>query len=102
MLWGYVTGCIKWKLDIIQDIQFSNLVTSGVLAGLVLGKPIEGLMIGGTIQLIYVGVIAPGGNFPTDSAIAGACVAPIALMTGMKPSVAVTLLAVPVGLLEYF
>ena len=35
-------------------------------------------------------VIAPGGNFPTDSAIAGACVAPIALMTGMKPSVAVT------------
>ncbi|MCI5623316.1 MULTISPECIES: PTS mannose/fructose/sorbose/N-acetylgalactosamine transporter subunit IIC [Anaerostipes] len=80
---------------------FESPITSGVLAGIILGKPIEGLIIGGTIQLIYVGVIAPGGNFPADSAIAGACVAPIALMTGMKASVAVTL-AVPVGLLGVF
>lgn len=105
-LLAFVMGLCNWmhKMEIGYNTGYSifeSPVTSGVLAGLVLGNPIEGLMIGGTIQLIYVGVIAPGGNFPTDSAIAGACVAPIALMTGMKPSVAVTL-AVPVGLLGVF
>lgn len=101
-----VMGLCNWlhKMEIGYNTGytiFESPVTSGLLAGIILGKPIEGLVIGGTIQLIYVGVIAPGGNFPADSAIAGACVAPIALMTGMKPSVAVTL-AVPVGLLGVF
>ena len=101
-----VMGMCNWihKMEIGYNTGYSifeSPVTSGVLAGLILGKPIQGLIIGGTIQLIYVGVIAPGGNFPADSAIAGACVAPIALMTGMKASVAVTL-AVPVGLLGIF
>lgn len=79
-LLAFVMGLCNWmhKMEIGYNTGYSifeSPVTSGVLAGLVLGKPIEGLMIGGTIQLIYVGVIAPGGNFPTDSAIAGACVA---------------------------
>lgn len=101
-----VMGLCNWlhKMEIGYNTGyplFESPVTSGFLAGLILGKPVEGIIIGGTIQLIYVGVIAPGGNFPADSAIAGACVAPIALMTGMEPSLAVTM-AVPVGLLGVF
>lgn len=101
-----VMGLCNWfhKMEIGYNTGytiFESPITSGILAGLIMGKPIEGLIIGGTIQLIYVGVIAPGGNFPADSAIAGACVAPIALMTGMKAPVAVTL-AVPVGILGVF
>lgn len=101
-----VMGLCNWvhKMEIGYNTfypMFEQPITSGVLAGLILGKPMEGLIIGGTLQLIYVGVIAPGGNFPADSAIAGACVAPIALMTDMKPELAVTM-AVPVGLLGVF
>lgn len=59
-LLAFVMGLCNWmhKMEIGYNTGYSifeSPVTSGVLAGLVLGKPIEGLMIGGTIQLIYVG-----------------------------------------------
>lgn len=101
-----VMGLINWvhKMEIGYNTGYvlSEIpIVSGFLAGIICGDMVQGLIIGGTIQLIYIGIITPGGNFPTDSAIAGCCVAPIALMTGMKASVAITL-AVPVGLLGVF
>lgn len=66
--------------------------------GLIMGDPAKAMVIGGTLQLIYLGAIAPGGNIPADEAFASCVAIPIAIKTGISAEMAVSL-AVPVGLL---
>ena len=69
----------------------SSPVTVGLVAGLLMGQPMQGLIIGGGIALVFAGIFAPGANLPTDECLAATCVIPIAIA-----------LAVPVGLLGSF
>jgi D-glucosaminate-specific PTS system IIC component len=73
----------------------------GLILGLIYGDLEKGLIIGATIQLIYVGIIFTGGNMPADQSLAGIIAIPIALQTGMDVEVAVGL-AVPFGVLGIF
>lgn len=79
----------------------SSPFTVGLIAGLICGNVTQGLILGGTIKLIYLGVISPGGQLPADEFLASACVIPLALTTGMSAEVAVTV-AVPIGILGGF
>ena len=71
----------------------------GFILGLIYGQVAQGLLIGATIQLVYLGVIATGGTVPADQALAATIA--IALQTGMSAEVAVGL-AVPFGVLGVF
>lgn len=73
----------------------------GFILGLIYGQVGHGLLIGATIQLVYLGVIATGGNVPADQSLAATLAIPIALQTGMTAEVAVGL-AVPFGVLGVF
>ena len=73
----------------------------GLIIGLMYGDVIQGLAVGATIQLVYLGLIAPGGNIPADEALAGIIAIPLALKTGMDIEVAVGI-AVPFGMLGIF
>ncbi|MFD1415863.1 PTS mannose/fructose/sorbose/N-acetylgalactosamine transporter subunit IIC [Oceanobacillus jeddahense] len=73
----------------------------GLILGLVYGKLTEGLIIGATIQLIYIGIINTGGNMPADQSLAGIIAIPIALQTDLSTELAVGL-AVPFGVLGVF
>lgn len=73
----------------------------GLIFGLLYGDVTSGLIIGGTIQMMYLGLIATGGNIPADEALAGIVAIPIALQTGMSVEVAVAV-AVPFGVLGVF
>lgn len=66
--------------------------------GLVTGNMTECMIIGATIQGIYLGVINPGGAYSADAAIATCVAIPVAINSGLTPESAVAL-AVPVGLL---
>lgn len=66
--------------------------------GLIMGDVPTAMIIGATLQLIYLGAISPGGNIPADEAFAACVAIPIAIKTGITAEVAVSL-AVPVGLL---
>ena len=66
--------------------------------GLIMGDPVTAMVIGATLQLIYLGAISPGGNIPADEAFAACVAIPIAIKAGISAEVAVSL-AVPVGLL---
>lgn len=66
--------------------------------GLIMGDVPTAMAIGATLQLIYLGAIAPGGNIPADEAFASCVAIPIAISTGITAEMAVSL-AVPVGLL---
>lgn len=76
-----------------------NIVLFGaLLIGLVLGDVPRAMIIGAAIQALYIAVIQPGGNIPTDEVLATFVAVPLALVSHMEPAVAVSL-AVPVGLL---
>lgn len=66
-----------------------------------MGQPMQGLIIGGGIALVFAGIFAPGANLPTDECLAATCVIPIAIGSGMNATTAIAL-AVPVGLLGSF
>lgn len=73
----------------------------GFIIGLMYGDVVQGLAIGASIQLVYLGLIAPGGNIPADEALAGIIAIPLALQTGMDIKLAVGI-AVPFGVLGIF
>lgn len=68
------------------------------IMGLIFGNMPDALIIGATLQMIYIGSIAPGGNPPADEGLAATIAIPVALITGMAPEIAVTL-ALPLGIL---
>ena len=80
---------------------FCSPITIGFVAGLIFGDVKQGLILGGGIAAVFAGVIAPGGNLPTDSAMAACTVIPVALATGLSVDAAVAL-AVPMGILGSF
>lgn len=63
-----------------------------------MGNVSEAMMVTATIQLIYMGAVAPGGTLPSEPAIAAAIAVPVALIGNLSPNQAVAI-AVPVGLL---
>lgn len=66
--------------------------------GLIMGNLSGAMIIGASLQMIYLGAIAPGGTLPSDEALASCIAIPLALAAGLDPKIAVTL-AVPIGLL---
>ena len=78
---------------------FQRPIVCAFFFGLVSGRMEECMILGAGIESLYLGLITPGGNVPTDY-MAAACVGiPVWLCTeGMSSSAAVAL-AVPVGLL---
>lgn len=76
-------------------------IVVGVVAGLIYGDLTTGLILGGGIAAAFAGIIAPGGNLPTDSALAATTVIPIALATGLSVEQAIAF-AVPMGLVGSF
>lgn len=78
-------------------LRFSPLMT-GFICGVVMGDVANAMMVTATIQLIYMGAVAPGGTLPSEPAIAAAISVPVALIGNLSPNQAVAI-AVPVGLL---
>ncbi len=76
---------------------FASPIFVGVVAGAIYGDIVQGLIVGGGIAAVFAGIIAPGGNLPTDSALAATTVIPIALATGLSTEQAIAF-AVPMGL----
>lgn len=66
--------------------------------GLIMGDLPNAMIIGASLQMIYLGAIAPGGTLPSDEALAACIAIPLALQANLSPEIAVTI-AVPIGLL---
>ena len=73
-------------------------LVAGFLAGLVLGKPVEGTIIGATMNLIYLGHITVGGTMPGDMALAGYLGTALALSSNIDVNQALAI-AVPLGIM---
>lgn len=78
-------------------LRFSPMMT-GLVVGVVFNDIANAMMITAAIQLIYMGVFSPGGQMPSEPAVATAIAVPVAILGNMEPAAAVSV-AVPVGLL---
>lgn len=78
-------------------MRFSPLM-AGFVVGAVLGDMHTAMVTTATIQLIYMGVVAPGGAMPSEPCVASAIAVSAAVIGGLDPEAAVAI-AVPVGLM---
>lgn len=79
-------------------IGTSQPVTAGLIVGLILGDVKTGLLIGGTLQLMTLGISSFGGASVPDYQTAALVGSYIAITTGQDYSIGITL-AIPVAML---
>ena len=79
------------------NLRFSPMMT-GLVVGVVMGDVATAMIVTASIQLIYMGMIAPGGAMPSEPAVATSIAVPVAILAGLQPTEAIAV-AVPVGLL---
>ncbi|AEM79474.1 PTS mannose/fructose/sorbose/N-acetylgalactosamine transporter subunit IIC [Thermoanaerobacter wiegelii] len=80
---------------------FGRPLIAGTIVGLILGDVKTGMIIGATINAMYIGAITPGGAMAADLNFAGYVGTALAMISHVKPEVAITL-AVPLGLVGTF
>lgn len=89
-LYHYVINCKYWILTQGQFVLSKPLI-SGVAVGIIMGRPIEGLIIGANINLIYLGWMDVGGARSSDPSVAGTLGTALALATNASPQEAIVL-----------
>lgn len=91
----YYMGSSCW---LIGYLTVTRPFIAATLVGIIMGQPVEGAVIGASIQLIYMGWMSVGGSQPSDACMAGTLATALALGSNMDVNVALTL-AVPLGII---
>lgn len=86
--WGHQMVAYAW----IDRFSWYPMIHAFVF-GLLTGRMEECMIIGSAIAILYVSLVAAGGNMPADSTAAGTIAIPIALMNNYDVATAVALAA---------
>ncbi len=89
-----------WDMGMVGNIT-TNCTFIGFIFGLAFGDVTTGIIIGATINSMYLSTVAAGGNLPNDPALACCIAIPVALNTGLDVDAAVAL-SVPFAVLGTF
>lgn len=84
--------------DFLGSALLSRPLVLGPLVGLVLGDITQGVIIGATLELIFMGNIKVGAAIPPDVITGGVLGTTFAIMSGKGPSIALAL-AIPISIL---
>ncbi len=77
---------------------FMRPLVSGFVVGLILGDPVQGTIIGASINAVYIGWIAVGGALPGDLVLAGVLGPALGILANMTPEAALAF-AIPIATL---
>ena len=77
-------------------------VFAGFITGLIMGKPVTGLFIGGSLQLFVLGVGTFGGASRIDATSGAVLATAFSVAQGIKPELAIATIAVPVATLRTY
>ena len=95
-------GILYWigeaNLPFVGLWTIQRPLVCGWIAGIILGDPLKGAMVGASINLVYLGFISAGGSMPADMALAGTLGAAFAITGNLDAKTALAL-AVPIGIL---
>ena len=82
-------------------IQISRPVFAAPIIGLCMGDLQTGLIVGGTVELMFMGVFPVGGSVPPNAQFAGMMSTVLAISSGGNAEVGITL-AYPIGVFAQF
>lgn len=91
ILVALVTTCCTWWFSHTITRTWLYPIWAGFLVGIMMGKPLEGMMIAAAINLPYVGFITAGGSMPGNPMFAGPVGTALALVSGMDINAATTI-----------
>lgn len=94
----YLTVANSPWLTGLTSVSIRQPIVAGAIVGIILGQPVEGIIIGATINAFFIGFISPGGAVSSEPGIAGIIGTSLAIMTNANPEVALSL-AIPFGLI---
>ena len=94
----FVCSIIDWLGYGMYNFGLNQPVVAGSIVGTLLGDPGTGIVIGGTLQLVYMGVVAVGAAIPVNKTTATTVSVALCIMTGINMDSAIAL-AVPVAVL---
>ena len=102
ILQAILCGIVYWlgvgNLPFVGLWSLQRPLVCGLITGCILGDPVTGAVVGGTINIAYLGFMSAGGSMPSDMTIAGVLGTAYAITGGLDASTALAL-AVPLGLL---
>lgn len=102
ILQAVLCGIVYWlavgNLPFVGLWSLQRPLVCGLITGLILGHPVQGAVIGATINLVYLGFMSAGGSMPADMALAGILGTAYAIAGGLDTDTALAL-AVPIGIL---
>jgi len=93
-----LTAMFGHSEDFLGTTLLSRPLVLGPLVGLVLGDLSQGVVIGATLELIFMGNIKVGAAIPPDVITGGVLSTAFAIISGKGPSIALAL-AVPISIL---
>ena len=73
-----------WWFCTLANFTLIYPLVSGFLTGLAMGDPVMGAMCGASINLVYMGWMAPGGAQPSSIQYAGIFGTAAAIMAGIN------------------
>lgn len=95
-------GIVYWlavgNLPFVGLWSLQRPLVCGLLTGIILGDPVQGAVVGATINLVYLGFMSAGGSMPADMGLAGVLGTAYAIAGGLSADTALAL-AVPIGIL---
>lgn len=95
-----ITALAYWGLILLYRLLANSMadqpIIAGPVVGLLLGDIETGVLIGASLQVIYLGVVNVGGAQSTDTLFATCTATALAIMTGISQEAAITL-SIPLG-----
>lgn len=98
LLLGIVYWLAVGNLPFVGLWSLQRPLVCGLVAGIILGEPVQGAVVGGTINLVYLGFMSAGGSMPADMALAGVLGTTYAISGHLDAATALAI-AVPIGVL---
>ena len=83
ILVALIATCSSWWFRHIIPRTWLYPIWSGFLVGLVMGRPMEGMMLAAAINLPYIGFITAGGSMPGNAMFAGSVGTAFGLVSGL-------------------
>lgn len=104
---AFLLALFGWMGSIYSPVLIGGLagwytigrpLVSGMIIGLILGDVQTGIIMGAAIQMLYIGLVTPGGTMPADVNFAAWIGIPLAMVAGAGKEYALAL-AVPLSTL---
>lgn len=98
LLLALLAGFAQWDSRVGGQNMLDRPLVTGPIVGLILGDIQLGIIMGGTLELVWMGIVNIGGATPPDTVTGGILGTAFAILSGLDPDTAVAV-ALPIAIL---